>query len=106
MSDDYDPALTPSRAAWRDRADFRSYLNREAEARERREQARQEYRDTLREDCAHGPRVRTVQHSGGRPWGALACPMAVASCGLKLLSDEQVFLEWKNGQPDGNPAGA
>jgi hypothetical protein len=97
---DYDSATRPSRAAWRDRADFRRWTERENANKERRDEIREEYRAQLGTECAHGARRRVIGEQGGEWWAGLACPEGKPNCGIKFLAPSQVYQEWKDSQPE------
>jgi hypothetical protein len=75
---------------------MRAYLDREQERRERLEQARQEYRDSLGDDCPHGPRVRRIGRNGDGYWAGLECPAGSPNCGISFISPARVFTEWRD----------
>jgi hypothetical protein len=60
-----------------------------------REARRREYREALKADCPHGPRVRITASSGGSWAAGLKCPAGNAGCGIKWLSAAQVYAEWR-----------
>jgi hypothetical protein len=103
---DFDPASRPSRAAWKDRYGMQDYLARQESARERRARLLENYRESLAAECGHGPRRRVIGQSGTDWWAGLACPLDIPNCGVNLVSPEQVYREWKDSQPEANPAGA
>jgi hypothetical protein len=88
---EYDPAQQPSRAWWKRGLAFEDY--KEAE-RLRLERLRQEYQETLKAECVHGPRVKTIGLNGGDWWAGLRCPEGSPLCGVKYLGPEAVYRGW------------
>jgi hypothetical protein len=97
MSEDYDPAVRPSRAVWRDWPDIQAYLAREEAARERRERLGREYRAAQIAGCAHG-RIRRVYGADPDLRPGLEC--RAGRCGVVYLTLAEVLDEWKASQPD------
>lgn len=82
----------------------RTRCDPEAVIRERIERQRQEYRDAIKTDCPHGPRVRYVTLSGGQYAAGLKCPADNPGCPVRWLSMAEVLTEWRDSQPDDSPA--
>jgi hypothetical protein len=95
---DWEPSQQASRAAWKDR--YRYQIDRDRENTERRDQARQAYRDALQADCVHGPRKRKIGDQDGRPVAMLVCRLDSPACGISYVPADMVYRQWRDGQPD------
>ena len=90
--DDYDPALRPSRAAWKDW--HGAYLDRGQAAREQREQDLNDYQQAALSSCPHG-RVRVTGLNGRQLWAGLQC--REGKCPIAYMTMAQVYQDWQAG---------